>query len=104
MLLSVRELDQRRDFGVPKDKPKKLDHLNLGPAAGEGLPDRLQCQGCINSVPAYKSLIQFYLLEITRLPVWFFHPFVMENICAFSAGPGIECYVLRYLNILPANS
>ncbi|KAL2511444.1 hypothetical protein Adt_17044 [Abeliophyllum distichum] len=28
-----------------KEKPKKSDHLVLGPAAGEGLPDRLQCQG-----------------------------------------------------------
>lgn len=34
---------------MPKEKPKKLDHLYLGPAAGEGLPDRLQCQGCTNS-------------------------------------------------------
>ncbi|XP_022886304.1 uncharacterized protein LOC111402313 [Olea europaea var. sylvestris] len=28
-----------------KEKPKKFDHLVLGPASGEGVPDRLQCQG-----------------------------------------------------------
>ncbi|KAH6789551.1 polyphosphatidylinositol phosphatase [Perilla frutescens var. frutescens] len=47
-LLPVKELHQQRDFGDvrnEKPKPKKLDHLSLGPAAGEGLPDRLQCQG-----------------------------------------------------------
>lgn len=43
-------------------KPKKLDHLNLGPAAGEGLPDRLQCRGCANFVPSDESLC-FYLHE-----------------------------------------
>lgn len=64
MLCSVRELDHRRDFGVPKEKPKKLDHLRLGPAAGEGLPDRLQCQGCMNSIPANKSLIEMTCLQI----------------------------------------
>lgn len=45
-LLSVNELQQQRDLGgVRKEKPKKFDHLILGPASGEGLPDRLQCQG-----------------------------------------------------------
>lgn len=52
MLLSVKELHQQRDFrDVPKEKPKKPDHLIFGPAAGEGLPDRLQCQGWTDSVP-----------------------------------------------------
>lgn len=46
MLLSVKELHQEMNFGdVHKQKPKKFDHLILGPAAGEGLPDRLQCRG-----------------------------------------------------------
>ncbi|EYU31983.1 hypothetical protein ABFS82_02G150200 [Erythranthe guttata] len=45
-LLSVTELNQQNNFGgVHKKKPRKSDHLILGPAAGEGLPDRLQCQG-----------------------------------------------------------
>ncbi|KAL6565823.1 hypothetical protein OROHE_004878 [Orobanche hederae] len=45
-LLSVEELYQQRDFGdVAKEKPNKFNHVILGPAAGEGLPDRLQCQG-----------------------------------------------------------
>ncbi|XP_022757066.1 uncharacterized protein LOC111304612 isoform X1 [Durio zibethinus] len=30
---------------APKKNSKKFDHLVLGPAAGEGLPNRLQCQG-----------------------------------------------------------
>ncbi|GMI77218.1 hypothetical protein like AT2G45320 [Hibiscus trionum] len=30
---------------APKKATKKFDHLVLGPAAGEGLPNRLQCQG-----------------------------------------------------------
>ncbi|KAL0464648.1 UNVERIFIED_CONTAM: hypothetical protein Slati_0352400 [Sesamum latifolium] len=46
MLVSVKELHQQTNLGdVHKEKPKKFDHLILGPAAGEGLPDRLQCQG-----------------------------------------------------------
>ncbi|KAL3649462.1 hypothetical protein CASFOL_005865 [Castilleja foliolosa] len=45
-LLSVRELNQETNFGGEnKEKPKKFDHLVLGPTAGEGLHDRLQCQG-----------------------------------------------------------
>ncbi|KAL8495630.1 hypothetical protein ACS0TY_019666 [Phlomoides rotata] len=45
-MLSVKELHQEMHFGDGhKQKPKKFDHLILGPAAGEGLPDRLQCQG-----------------------------------------------------------
>lgn len=28
-----------------REKPKKFDHLVLGPVAGVGLPDRLQCEG-----------------------------------------------------------
>ncbi|KAL3829566.1 hypothetical protein ACJIZ3_018368 [Penstemon smallii] len=41
-MLSVSEFHQS---SRSKEKPKKIDHLVLGPAAGEGLPDRLQCQG-----------------------------------------------------------
>ncbi|PIN11803.1 hypothetical protein CDL12_15593 [Handroanthus impetiginosus] len=45
-MLSVKEFHQQTNMGdVHKDKQKKFDHLILGPAAGEGLPDRLQCQG-----------------------------------------------------------
>ena len=29
----------------PNKNRKKFDHLVLGPAAGEGLPNRLQCLG-----------------------------------------------------------
>lgn len=54
---SVNELQQQRDLGgVRNEKPKKFDHLILGPAAGEGLPDRLQCQGCIYTISSEKSL------------------------------------------------
>ncbi|KAL1543421.1 hypothetical protein AAHA92_20396 [Salvia divinorum] len=45
-LLSVKELHQQRDFqDVSKEKSKKPYPLIQGPAAGEGLSDRLQCQG-----------------------------------------------------------
>ncbi|KAJ8538779.1 hypothetical protein K7X08_030075 [Anisodus acutangulus] len=46
-MLSVLELRQQHSVAeVPHRKQyKKLDHLVQGPAAGEGLPDRLQCKG-----------------------------------------------------------
>ncbi|KAJ4956289.1 hypothetical protein NE237_013072 [Protea cynaroides] len=45
-LLSVFELRQSSNVEVlPKKQNKKFDHLVLGTAAGQGLPDRLQCQG-----------------------------------------------------------
>lgn len=45
-LLSVSELhrDASRD-DLPNKRNKKFDHLVIGPAAGQGLPNRLQCQG-----------------------------------------------------------
>lgn len=45
-LLSVMELHREPTVGDQHKKARnKFDHLVLGPAAGEGLPDRLQCQG-----------------------------------------------------------
>lgn len=42
----VMELHQKAAVeDVPKKQTKKSDHLVLGPAAGQGLPNRLQCQG-----------------------------------------------------------
>ena len=56
MFLPVKELHQQMDSrDVPKEKPKKPDHLIQGPAAGEGLHNRLQCQGWTNSVPLGKN-------------------------------------------------
>lgn len=45
LLLSVLELHQQPSKDLQREKPRKFDHLVLGPAAGEGLPNRLQCQG-----------------------------------------------------------
>ncbi|KAG0502421.1 hypothetical protein HPP92_002493 [Vanilla planifolia] len=46
LLLSVSNLHQKPSIEVPKRlSSNKSNHLVLGPAAGEGLPDRLQCQG-----------------------------------------------------------
>lgn len=45
-LFSVLELHENsvvRD--LPKKNRQKFDHLVFGPAAGQGLPNRLQCQG-----------------------------------------------------------
>ncbi|GLU00458.1 hypothetical protein SLE2022_178270 [Rubroshorea leprosula] len=54
LLFLVFELHQS---STPVDSPKKItkkfDHLVLGPAAGRGLPNRLQCQGvkALNKTP-----------------------------------------------------
>lgn len=45
-IMSVLELRQHSAAEVPQRKQyKKFDHLVFGPAAGEGLRDRLQCKG-----------------------------------------------------------
>lgn len=45
-IFSVLELQQTSTVeDLHKKQTKKFDHLVLGPAAGEGLHDRLQCQG-----------------------------------------------------------
>ncbi|KAK2639000.1 hypothetical protein Ddye_026795 [Dipteronia dyeriana] len=47
-LLSVLELHENSIVGgLPKKTRTKSDHLVLGPAAGQGLPNRLQCKGSI---------------------------------------------------------
>lgn len=46
LLLPVLDLHQKQAVeNMHMEKNKKSDHVILGPAAGEGLPDRLQCQG-----------------------------------------------------------
>lgn len=45
-LLSVLELHEKSVAeDLPRKNRQKFDHLILGPAAGQGLPNRLQCQG-----------------------------------------------------------
>ncbi|XP_073156224.1 uncharacterized protein [Henckelia pumila] len=45
-MLSVLEFQKQQNLGdLQNEKRVKFDHLVLGPAAGEGLPDRLHCQG-----------------------------------------------------------
>lgn len=45
-LLSVLELHEKSVVeDLPRKNRQKFDHLILGPAAGQGLPNRLQCQG-----------------------------------------------------------
>ncbi|XP_073045206.1 uncharacterized protein [Primulina eburnea] len=45
-MLSVLEFQKLTNSGdLRSEKRVKFDHLVLGPAAGEGLPDRLHCQG-----------------------------------------------------------
>ncbi|KAI3681596.1 hypothetical protein L6452_36396 [Arctium lappa] len=43
--LSVLELHQNSNVDSHQKKTRKFDHLVFGPAAGEGLPNRLQCKG-----------------------------------------------------------
>ncbi|XP_039142854.1 uncharacterized protein LOC120280174 isoform X1 [Dioscorea cayenensis subsp. rotundata] len=46
LLLTVSDLHRRTISQTPRRNPsKKSDHIVLGPAAGQGMPDRLQCQG-----------------------------------------------------------
>ncbi|XP_075475400.1 uncharacterized protein LOC142506131 isoform X1 [Primulina tabacum] len=45
-MLSVLEFQKKTNLGDLRNEERvKFDHLVLGPAAGEGLPDRLHCQG-----------------------------------------------------------
>lgn len=45
-IVSVMELHQNSSVQEPQKKLKrKFDHMVLGPAAGQGLSNRLQCQG-----------------------------------------------------------
>lgn len=45
-MLSVLEFQKQTNLGdFHNEKRVKFDHLVLGPAAGEGLPDRFHCQG-----------------------------------------------------------
>ncbi|XP_042392008.1 uncharacterized protein LOC121983096 [Zingiber officinale] len=59
LFLSVSRLYQNPPIQVEleRSRPKKSDHLILGPAAGQGLPNRLQCQGlkAINKLHSLKS-------------------------------------------------
>ncbi|KAG6538343.1 uncharacterized protein LOC122038256 [Zingiber officinale] len=59
LFLSVSRLYQNPPIQVEleRSRPKKSDHLILGPAAGQGLPNRLQCQGlkAINNLHSLKS-------------------------------------------------
>lgn len=48
--IPVLELHQHPSKDLQREKPKKFDHLVLGPAAGEGLSNRLQCQGVFASL------------------------------------------------------
>ncbi|XP_002522409.2 uncharacterized protein LOC8260608 isoform X2 [Ricinus communis] len=56
-IFSVLELHSNSVTEAPqKNRNKKSDHLVLGPAAGQGLPDRLQCEGS-------KALNKTHLLD-----------------------------------------
>lgn len=50
-------------------KKKKFDHLVLGPAAGQGLPDRLHCRGkvflCLLVLYTLTSVIQKFMMLIS---------------------------------------
>ncbi|KAK6920275.1 hypothetical protein RJ641_016179, partial [Dillenia turbinata] len=53
-LFSVRQLHESSNVKKPLKKQNKFDHVILGPAAGQGLPNRLQCQG-VNAINKIKS-------------------------------------------------
>ncbi|KAK9138283.1 hypothetical protein Sjap_008877 [Stephania japonica] len=61
-LFSVLELHHSSSIDKPTNKPnKKFDHLVLGPAAGQGLPDRLQCEGI-------KALNETHFSSVSNTP------------------------------------
>ena len=61
-MFSVLELHQNSIIeGSHKKHSNKFDHLVLGPAAGQGLRDRLQCQGLCNMLLYVTNLDAFKL-------------------------------------------
>ncbi|XXG58219.1 hypothetical protein AAC387_Pa04g0583 [Persea americana] len=69
LLFSVSELHRNSkefDQDLGRKHPKKFDHIVLGPAAGEGLPNRLQCSGlkALNKTHASRLSHAFNCSEI----------------------------------------
>ncbi|XP_065863965.1 uncharacterized protein [Euphorbia lathyris] len=66
-LLSVLELNPRAiREATPKKQNKKYDHLIFGPAAGQGLPNRLQCQ----VHPVLGTILPLSLSSQSTTPHW----------------------------------
>ena len=60
-VVSVMELHQNSNVkDSHQKKNRKFDHLVFGPAAGEGLPNRLQCKGILRTLKSLK-IISWYL-------------------------------------------
>ncbi|WOK93879.1 hypothetical protein Cni_G02580 [Canna indica] len=59
LIISVSKVYQNPSItqDLKRNDPKKSDHLVFGPAAGEGLPGRLQCQGlkAVNKIHSSRS-------------------------------------------------
>ncbi|KAJ7950973.1 Nucleotide-diphospho-sugar transferase [Quillaja saponaria] len=76
-LLSVMELHQNPKMEEPHKKiGKKFDHLVLGPAAGQGLSNRLQCQGntALNkthfSAPKHGAISEDHIAVVTVFTIY----------------------------------
>jgi len=81
LFLSVRELHTNSKMEEPPRKQlnKKLNHLVLGPAAGQGLSNRLQCQGSFIKV----IWIMFLILETFLLRIIWFGIGLSQNLLLY---------------------
>lgn len=69
--ISVLELHQDSTLEYPpKKQSKKSDHLVLGPAAGQGLPNRLQCEGSCSPFPYNMSVLSPIGLHFVDQRTW----------------------------------
>ncbi|KAK2975305.1 hypothetical protein RJ640_015983, partial [Escallonia rubra] len=67
-LISVLEMHQNSTVeDLHHKQTKKFDHLVLGPPAGQGLSDRLQCRGSLRTLKMNKYSSPGLLLRFTRL-------------------------------------
>ncbi|KAL5738058.1 hypothetical protein ACOSP7_030819 [Xanthoceras sorbifolium] len=72
-LLSVLELHENSIVeDLPKKNRLKFDHLVLGPAAGQGLPNRLQCQGvkALNKTHTHASSVGDSISFVTVFTIY----------------------------------
>ncbi|XVF73416.1 hypothetical protein PTKIN_Ptkin12aG0200200 [Pterospermum kingtungense] len=82
---NIKKFDDQKSALGDAPKKKKFDHLVLGPAAGEGLPNRLQCQGvkALNktyfSIPSHASSVGEGISFVTVFTIYNNTPDTLVN-------------------------
>lgn len=80
---SVLELHEKSVVeDLPRKNRQKFDHLILGPAAGQGLPNRLQCQGrfivLVNNMLVFPAIIDLlFLFWISKKKSFLIHYYLL---------------------------